>query len=54
MSVVGVPAHEVGKNKLSKISKLARQLFQVSKIDKSISRIDDEINSLKKNSTLRK
>ena len=48
MSVVGVPAHEVGKNKLSKDFQAYGTAFsEVSKIDKSISRIDDEINSLK-------
>ena len=48
MSVVGVPAHEVGKNKLSKDFQAYGTAFsEVSKIDKSISRMDDEINSLK-------
>ena len=48
MSVVGVPAHAVGKNKLSKDFQAYGTAFsEVSKIDKSISRIDKEINSLK-------
>ena len=48
MSVVGVPAHEVGKNKLSKDFQAYGTAFsEVSKIDKSISRMDNEINSLK-------
>ena len=48
MSVVGVPAHAVGKNKLSKDFQAYGTAFsEVSKIDKSISRMDDEINSLK-------
>ena len=48
MSVVGVPAHEVGKHKFSEDFQAYGTTFsEVSKIDKSISRINDEINSLK-------
>ena len=48
VSVVGVPAHEVGKNKLSKNFQAYGTAFsEVSKFDNSISRIHDEINSLK-------
>ena len=48
VSVVGVPAHEVGKNKLSKnFQAYGTALSEVSKFDKSIAKIDNEIKSLK-------
>ena len=48
MSVVGVPAHEVGKQKLGEDFQAYGTAFsEVSKIDKSITKIENEIVSLK-------
>ena len=52
MSVVGVPAHEVGKQKLGEDFQAYGTAFsEVSKIDKSVTKIEKEINSLKEKIT---
>ena len=52
MSVVGVPAHEVGKQKLGEDFQAYGTAFsEVSKIDKSVTKIEIEINSLKEKIT---
>ena len=52
MSVVGVPAHEVGKQKLGEDFQAYGTAFsEVSKIDKSVKKIEIEINSLKEKIT---
>ena len=52
MSVVGVPAHEVGKQKLGEDFQAYGTTFsEVSKIDKSVTKIEKEINSLKEKIT---
>ena len=48
MSVVGIPAHEVGKQKLeSDFQAYGTAFSEVSKIDKSVSKIEQEIAILK-------
>ena len=52
MSVVGVPAHEVGKQKLGEDFQAYGTAFsEVSKIDKSVTKIEKEVNSLKEKIT---
>ena len=52
MSVVGIPAHEVGKQKLGEDFQAYGTAFsEVSKIDKSVTKIEKEINSLKEKIT---
>ena len=52
MSVVGVPAHEVGKQKLGEDFQAYGTAFsEVSKIDKSVTKIEKEMNSLKEKIT---
>ena len=48
MSVVGIPAHEVGKQKLdSDFQAYGTAFSEVSKIDKSVSKMEQEIAVLK-------
>ena len=52
MSVVGIPAHEVGKQKLeSDFQAYGTAFSEVSKIDKSVSKIEQEIDILKEKIT---
>ena len=52
MSVVGVPAHEVGKQKLGEdFQAYGTAISEVSKIDKSVTKIEKEINLLKEKIT---
>ena len=52
MSVVGIPAHEVGKQKLESVFQAYGTAFsEVSKIDKSVSKIEQEIDILKEKIT---
>ena len=52
MSVVGIPAHEVGKQKLESVFQAYGTAFsEVSKIDKSVSKLEQEIDILKEKIT---
>ena len=52
MSVVGVPAHEVGKQKIGEDFQAYGTAFsEVSKIDKSVTKIEKELNFLKEKIT---